>query len=179
MSPPSQAVSACPVRRVWGWATADNPCKLQGFGIAGEDFSIYSSQPCHASQTSEVPFSAPALDPEGCLCIPVLQCCSLSPHLSELSLPSGSPLTFSETFLSLEKATAPLLWVTYVPGSCLGTFRCYKLPEQTSPGACSLPFCKLSLTLCGWEDIQFEFFILLKHSLILCVCDVAVLQFRG
>lgn len=97
-----------------------------------------------------------------------LECCSLSSHLPGLSLLSGSRLTFSKTFLSLEKAT--VLWLTPVPGSCLGNFRCSKLPEQMPHGACSLLFCKLSLTLCGGENMQFEFFILLKHSLIfVCV----------
>lgn len=54
-------------------AGLEHPCKLQGFGTADGGFSIYSSQPCHISQTPEVPavFSAPPLDPEGCLYIPV------------------------------------------------------------------------------------------------------------
>lgn len=106
-----------------------------------------------------------------------LECCSLSPHLAGLSLLSGSHLTFSETFLSLEKIAALLLWLTCVPGSSLGTFRWFKLPEQmrlfVSYGACSLPFCKLSLTLSGWENVQFEFLILIKRffgSLCVCVC---------
>lgn len=128
-----------------GRATAQfgPPCKLQVFGAADESFSVYSSQPQQPDSTASSSIQCPSSWPRRMPVYP--SAWNACPHTFQgshcLQVPTWLPLKPSSSW-----QRSQLHCCGCMPGSCLGTFRCSKLPEQTSHGACSLPFCKLTLT---------------------------------